>query len=365
MGAITVFTIDACPYSKQITTALEHWGLPYQNISLSEYPQKRKDLLQLTGKVSVPQLFIRKQLIGGADDTLGYFRSLQYNSPEEWDELTSTTSSFCLLDAPPSKRRHAKEASHGNPRLMIPITEEDETDEETDDADHSLSPAEHSHDGAEQPNNSTTVDNQLSADGPGYPSASSMDTVRIDAPDRKSMTVLETTEKMKHILQYTKRRWNFTDYKSCCTGKEVVDSFVKEYSISRSQAEDFGKVLWKHNILHHVTDPGSEFKDTSSKFYRLQCFQTPNVLNSYRIWPSLAVPADPEAVMQRVLGLFGRVEEAITGHDGYINYKIAYMCSDFVALQDAICELQQVDLGILKNEAMMVRLLMDFCLLSV
>ena len=305
----------------------------------------------------MPQLFIRKQLIGGADDTLGYFRSLQYNSPEEWDELTSMSSSSCLLDAPSLKRSLSKDTSHDNPRLMIPITEEDETDEETDVTDHDLCPVKHSHGGADQPDNSGTTGNQSFADGPGNLSLSPMDTVRIDAPDRKSMTVLETTEKMKHILHYTKRRWNFTDYKSCCTGKEVVDSFVNEYSISRSQAEDFGKVLWKHNILHHVTDPGSEFKDTSSKFYRLQCFQTPNVLNSYRIWPRLAKPADPETVMQRVLGLFGRVEEAITGHDGYINYKIAYMCSDFVALQDAICELQQVDLGRLKNEAMMVCLL--------
>ena len=59
--------------------------------------------------------------------------------------------------------------------------------------------------------------------------------------------------------------------------------------------------------------------------------------------------------MKRVLGLFGRIENAITGHDGYINYRVAYMCSDFVALEDAICELQQVGLGSLRNAAMLVR----------
>lgn len=339
MGSITVFTIDGCPYCKQITTALERWGLPYTEISLSRYPQKRKDLLQLTGKVSVPQLFVRKELIGGADDTLGYFRSLQYNDPEEWDSLTSTSSSYSLLEAPP-RRQQSKEASHGAPRLMIPITEGDETDEEDTEGD------------TEDSSSSSSF--RATGGGPvwtGY-NSSTTDTIRITAPDGKSMTVLETTEKMKQILQYTKRRWKFTDYKSCCTGREVVDSFVKEYTITRSQAEDFGKLLKRHQILHHVSD-GSEFKDSTSKFYRLQCFQTPNVLNSYRIWPQLPVPSDPEAVLRRVLVLFGRVEEAITGHDGYINYRIAYMCSDFVALEDAICELHEVDLSGLRKANMM------------
>ena len=63
----------------------------------------------------------------------------------------------------------------------------------------------------------------------------------------------------------------------------------------------------------------------------------------------------PNAVMKRILHIFSRIEKAILGHDGILNYRIAFMCSDFPVFEDAICELQQVDISDLREGAMLVR----------
>jgi Domain found in Dishevelled, Egl-10, and Pleckstrin (DEP) len=183
----------------------------------------------------------------------------------------------------------------------------------------------------------------------------SNDSVRIETPDGRSMTVLEMTELLKKILHYGKRRWNFTTCKNCCTAEQVVDALVEHYSISRPQAEDFAKLLNRQNILVHVSHKSRIFRDSPSHFFRLRCFHTPFVLNSYRIWPATSPQPHPEEALERIRTIFKKVEEAIIiGHDGHINYRIAHMCTDYSAFEDAVCELQWVDLSHLEGAAMLV-----------
>ena len=335
MGFITIFTIDNCPHCKQATTALEEWRMPYSEISLSVYPQKRKDLLELAGKVSVPQVFFNKAHIGGVDETIEFLRNFCIST--NW---ASQLCSGAILESS-LRDQLERDLSSGrqNARFMIPIMEEQDYESDEDENDTKDIPQDSSSESATNSSGSAACPTSMNR----------TDITKIRAPDGTLMTVLELTEHLKQILQYSKRRWNFTSYKACCTADEIVGTFVKHYDITRAEAEDFGKELHRHNILHHVCNE-HDFQDTPGLFFRLQCYHTPNILNSYRIW--LPTGDDPEAVLTRVLSLFRKVEEAILGHDGTLNYRNAYWCSDFPAFEDALCELQQVNLSHLKGPAM-------------
>ncbi|CAB9531433.1 Glutaredoxin 1 (Partial), partial [Seminavis robusta] len=345
VGPVTVFTVENCPYCKQVTTTLEECRLPYTDISLSKFPQKRKDLLQLTGKVSVPQLFIHSQWIGGVDASLAYLRDFS-NRIVRHSSFTEDSMESPLETLERAVGRKSNGSAAVNPRFMVPIMEEhegDETDSTWCEEDECQC-------------NDTPVGGPLSACGSSGSSCStfgsSTDTTRIMTPDGSLLTVLETTELLKKVvLDYSQRRWNFTTYKNCCTAEEVINSFAQHYDISRREAECFGRLLHRNHIMHHVCND-HQFKDTSAHFWRLQCFHNPDILNSYRTWPVQASP-HPEEALHRILNIFGKILATIITEEGTFNYRIAFMCSDYPLFEDAVCELQRVDLSLLEGPAMM------------
>eukprot|EP01013_Petalomonas_cantuscygni_P025901 TRINITY_DN48032_c0_g1_i1.p1 TRINITY_DN48032_c0_g1~~TRINITY_DN48032_c0_g1_i1.p1 ORF type:complete len:550 (-),score=96.44 TRINITY_DN48032_c0_g1_i1:328-1977(-) len=65
MGRITVFTLQSCHFCVRVKTLLKSKSLPFVDISLSSYPSRRKDLVSLSGRASVPQVFFNDTCIGG------------------------------------------------------------------------------------------------------------------------------------------------------------------------------------------------------------------------------------------------------------------------------------------------------------
>lgn len=345
MSLITVFTVTNCPYCKQVKVALEDCGLPYTEISLSSFPQKRKDLLRLTGsKVSVPQMFVQNEWIGSVDDALNYLRNFsasRWDAPE-WRQETPLQTLEREVGASSSSSHQL------NPRFMVPIMEEEEAEETT------ACDLQASHQDCTMPPEGPLFDGVIERRPSLSSSTSATDPVRIQCPDGSSLTVLQMTEKLKEVLHYGKRRYKFTSYKNCCTAAEAVTSLAETYNISRSEAEDFGKVLHQNNLLHYVSENHHAFEDTANWYVRLQCFHTPSILNSYRIWPTSAPSSgDAVQVMNRLIALFRRVEAAVIGVDGNVNYRIAFMCSLFPIFEDAVCELQTVDISNLEGPDMM------------
>lgn len=54
--------------------------IPYLEISLSKFPKKRIDMLSLSNRLTVPQIFVNEQHVGGADDTLQLLEQWDNNS---------------------------------------------------------------------------------------------------------------------------------------------------------------------------------------------------------------------------------------------------------------------------------------------
>lgn len=62
---ITVFTTNTCAYCKMVKQYLTMKGKDFDVVNLDENPQKRQELIDRTGAMTVPQTQIGDQIIIG------------------------------------------------------------------------------------------------------------------------------------------------------------------------------------------------------------------------------------------------------------------------------------------------------------
>ena len=59
-----------CGFSNQVVQILDHYGVDYKDINILEDPEIRIKLSEESGWPTIPQLFVKGKLIGGADITM-------------------------------------------------------------------------------------------------------------------------------------------------------------------------------------------------------------------------------------------------------------------------------------------------------
>jgi Protein of unknown function, DUF547/Domain found in Dishevelled, Egl-10, and Pleckstrin (DEP) len=173
---------------------------------------------------------------------------------------------------------------------------------------------------------------------------------KIDLPNGVRASILDVTEKLKELLPREDLPYLLKVYTNCFTGAAAVKALSKAYDCSKEQAVAFGIRLQKRKILHHVAYD-HDFQDTCEYYFRLQIHQTPGILNSYRVWTQ---PADPDgiALVTRLKKMLAQVVTASTNSQGQVDYKAARNHELFPALEEAMCELQTVDLSKLPRNTM-------------
>jgi len=73
MKPIKMYTTAVCPYcirAKQILTAKGVDDNDIDEIRVDMQPQQRAHMMQITGRRTVPQIFIRDTHVGGCDDLM-------------------------------------------------------------------------------------------------------------------------------------------------------------------------------------------------------------------------------------------------------------------------------------------------------
>ncbi|MDB9519300.1 glutathione peroxidase [Roseofilum reptotaenium CS-1145] len=71
---VSLFTKVGCPFCAKAKALLQEKGLEYEEIVLADAVSTRS-LQAITGKITVPQVFIDGQHIGGSEDLAAYFAS--------------------------------------------------------------------------------------------------------------------------------------------------------------------------------------------------------------------------------------------------------------------------------------------------
>ena len=70
MANIEIYTKSWCPFCARAKDHLEQRGLSYQEIDVTTDSVKEREMVERTGRHTVPQIFIDGQHLGGSDDLL-------------------------------------------------------------------------------------------------------------------------------------------------------------------------------------------------------------------------------------------------------------------------------------------------------
>lgn len=69
MSKVIVYTSTYCPYCVTAKRLLDKKGVSYEEVNISEDENRRAEMIGLTkGRMTVPQIFINGQHVGGSDD---------------------------------------------------------------------------------------------------------------------------------------------------------------------------------------------------------------------------------------------------------------------------------------------------------
>ncbi len=84
--AITVYVLGGCPHCTRATSLLDRRGIRHETVSGDGIPGFRRQLQELTGGSTVPQIVVDGRPIGGADrlarlDRRGVLAALAYGDP--------------------------------------------------------------------------------------------------------------------------------------------------------------------------------------------------------------------------------------------------------------------------------------------
>lgn len=75
MPDIKIYSTAICPYCVAAKNFLKQRGQSWEEIRVDLDPALRKEIVEKTGRTSVPQIFINGQHIGGFDDMVALDRA--------------------------------------------------------------------------------------------------------------------------------------------------------------------------------------------------------------------------------------------------------------------------------------------------
>ncbi|MFN7783667.1 MAG: glutaredoxin 3 [Lysobacterales bacterium] len=75
MPDIKIYSTAVCPYCVAAKNFLKQRGQSWEEIRVDLDPAARKEIVEKTGRTSVPQIFINGQHIGGFDDMVALDRA--------------------------------------------------------------------------------------------------------------------------------------------------------------------------------------------------------------------------------------------------------------------------------------------------
>ncbi len=69
MPSIRMYATDWCPYCQRAEALLRSKGVTrIDKIDIDRHPEQKKEMIEKTGRRTVPQIFIGERHIGGCDD---------------------------------------------------------------------------------------------------------------------------------------------------------------------------------------------------------------------------------------------------------------------------------------------------------
>ena len=68
MPKVVIYTKSSCPFCVRAKNLLAHKGVNFEEVYMDDHPEEYAKLKARTGMMTVPQIFIDDQLVGGYTD---------------------------------------------------------------------------------------------------------------------------------------------------------------------------------------------------------------------------------------------------------------------------------------------------------
>ncbi|SIT12056.1 glutaredoxin 3 [Neptunomonas antarctica] len=75
-----IYSSDWCPFCVNAKRLLDQKGVKYEEIKVDTQPTKRAEMVKLSGRTSVPQIFIGNTHVGGCDELYALERQGQLDT---------------------------------------------------------------------------------------------------------------------------------------------------------------------------------------------------------------------------------------------------------------------------------------------
>lgn len=299
MGRITIFSIEDCNFCRRTKATLSARGIPYTDINIEAYPVKRADMISLTDRTAVPQVFLNDEYVGGSEETLAILT--------KWDEdIEKDDDDDCTRDKTHFDRYFRLIESKSDPtdeRLAIPT---------------------------------------------GPPAAIE----KADFSTSRTREIFQINDKQYSTLEFTKllvRRMprDSLSYWGCLyynvfKGSSGVTALQEMLGLeSREEAVQIGMKLQRKHLFGHVCKD-HVFGDNGFYFI-LQPFHCPNILNSFRVWCD-PVEDKPMDVIHRLGKLWSKLESCHLNEDGMVDHATVRSDDLYWKFEEEVCELQSISL---------------------
>ena len=68
MLRIVMYSKSWCPYCQRARALLSSKGVAFEEIDIEAHPEKRAEMIERSGRTTVPQIFVGDRHVGGSDD---------------------------------------------------------------------------------------------------------------------------------------------------------------------------------------------------------------------------------------------------------------------------------------------------------
>ena len=68
MAHIRIYSKSWCPYCQMAKRLLQRKGQKWEEVDIEEQPERRREMIERSGRTTVPQIWIGDRHVGGYDD---------------------------------------------------------------------------------------------------------------------------------------------------------------------------------------------------------------------------------------------------------------------------------------------------------
>jgi glutaredoxin len=402
MGKIVVFTTPHDIHSQRVRRALEKRELPFAEIDVSSNPQTWRDLCDIVASstsegghaasmvaATIPAVFVGSTLVGGVRSTLrllrGWDKDERYACALEKYEMevdrpvtASTTNSYNRTAARLSELlarlkcednagdlSHSEWTGYRDPAKHDDLSVDDERTSVNDipltcEVDRTRSTAvsfcrDSSSSSSSSEQSSMLVAKRLWGDSLTPPA-------NIPLPDGTRTTYCGVTETLRSVLTLSDVVHKGTQYRNCFSGAVLVEAVGMTMRLTHDQAVQYcDELIRRHRVIVQVpsSDNPKAFNGAHKSLYRLQCYATPDVLNSYKMMIQSSSEDDsvkfltqlsPLEVVDALDAFLSDLEFRSLNSRCKIDYSELVLNDRYPEFEESVCALQVVDMAALDED---------------